>query len=251
LNTSEDALAKEMEAVINNMGIATRRELRGKGLNIVFSSKLLYNLLSQCYDKNREKVLPPFARTLGVHLKKVLEYWLKGDGWLRIKPQKVHIGVTNSKALGLAMRDIAISSGKYACIRCVKRHRYGKPTKDQYWVEIKNTWPATANLRQLSSYEYGSRIRGVCKKPQITKEHYVGDVYNLQVKDDRSFIADGHIVHNCVMSLALATIAATEMSPASDYMLAAPDSRNVMTRELSPRIDPSELLSLTKPPFGW
>ena len=203
-NKNHSDLIKEMKDYILSLGICVQEREYGNTSNafaLVFSSKFLHAILTYCYDKNREKQIPYYTKELGKDLKYVLEYWLKGDGWKR---NNHYIGATTSKSLGLSMRDIAFSIGKYASIRIVKRHRYEAPTKDQYWVEIYDEWKKTNGQRKLSLFEYGSKIRGE-KSPMIEKTNFNGTVYNLQVEEDESFIADGKVVHNCVMSLGLAT----------------------------------------------
>ena len=101
------------------------------------------------------------------------------------------------------MRDIAKGIGLYVRIHKGKRHRYGKRTKDLYFVSVLK--PINANqlcLRNFSSFEYGSKLR------KVVKSRFKGFVYNLQVEEDESFIADGVVVHNCVMSLGFCIVAA-------------------------------------------
>jgi hypothetical protein len=95
------------------------------------------------------------------------------------------------------MRDIAWSVGKYAVLREIKRHRYGKPCKNQFWVHIRNDFRQDDRLQSLSTFEYGT------KTVKITKSNYNGIVYNLQVADDTSFVANGIVVHNCIMAMSM------------------------------------------------
>jgi len=150
-----------------------------------------------------EKRLPEYGRYLGEDLIHTLRYWLKGDGW---RNGAITIGATTSKALGLAMRDIAFSCGQYAVIRKTKRHRYGVPNKDQYWVEVYDERPMLAHQRELSEHEFGSRISGKQGFPKIHKSNFSGRVYNLQVAEDESFVANGIVVHNCVISAGLSIL---------------------------------------------
>jgi len=199
-NKRDKDLIREIRDYILSLGIEVQNREYGErsgAFALCFESKFLHYLLAKCYDKNREKQLPDYARYLGKDLRHTLEYWLKGDGWFR-KNTGYWVGVTTSKSLALSMRDLAMSVGKYAVLNRVKRHRYGVDTKDQYWVYIYNKPREGSYIRHISKFEYGSRKR------KIIKEHFNGEVYNLEVKDDKSFIANGITVHNCVDSLALA-----------------------------------------------
>ena len=165
---------------------------------IMFVSKTLYSLMSKCYDKNKEKVFPEFAFSLGKELKNALKYWIIGDGWEDKTKSYDVIGATTSKKLALAMRDIAWSSGFYATIHKRKSIRYGKRNKDQYYVNIKYSLNKQQHLSKNNENEYIGKIRN------IEHNNYNGYVYNLQIKDDRSFIADGIVVHNCIFSSSIA-----------------------------------------------
>jgi len=199
-NKKDKDLIREIRDYILSLGIKVQdREYgsRSGAFALCFESKFLHHILSKCYDKNREKQLPYYARYLGKDLRYTLRYWLKGDGWYR-KDAGYWVGTTTSKSLALSMRDLAISVGKYAVLNRVKRHRYDVDTKDQYWVYIYNKPRKGSYIKHISKFEYGSRSR------KIKKEHFTGEVYNLEVKDDKSFIANGIVVHNCVSALALA-----------------------------------------------
>ena len=195
---------KEMDDVeyyaeyLTNLGIATRVERIKQckhAIKLVFSSKLLYHIMLETYNEYGERVLPAWYMKLGELLEYVYYGWMAADG-CEIRGKM--IGCSISKPLALTMRDIAISIGKYATIQeLTNRKRYGKPTKDQYWVTVTDEWPYTAHQRMVSDYEYAAHAK-------LKRHHYSGNVYNLQVADDRSFVANGIVVHNCVMSLAIA-----------------------------------------------
>lgn len=185
---------------LKRLGVAVRREpfWGGQlGFKIIWSSKLMWHALRECYDDLSEKRLPSWGYRLGEHLPLVLEEWLAGDGW-RHEKRTVTIGTTTSRRLAIEMRDISVASGRAATIQRLQRSRYGKPNKDQFHVYVHDAWPQTAHLRMVSEREAASR----CQKHETYQ--YDGDVYNLQVAEDRSFIAEGIVVHNCVISLALA-----------------------------------------------
>lgn len=196
-NKNNSDLICWVRSYLEGLGVKTSDRFYGdsNAFALIFSSKLLATLLRDCYDDFGEKKLPKYHVFLGKDLKYVLEYWLKGDGWKHNKGYV--IGATTSKSLGLSMRDIAIATGNYSLIRKIKRHRYGNPTKDQYWVEV-HTKDAVRRQETFSDFEYGSR----CSKHEVY--NYDGYVYNLQVEEDESFVADGIVVHNCVIALALA-----------------------------------------------
>ena len=195
----DEALCVEMSEYLKSININSyRTKVKGNGFALIFSSKFLSGLLSYCYNNDHEKILPYYAYNLGQDLTLVLDYWIKGDGWIDNKHGYDFIAASTSKQLALSMMDIAWSCGKYATISLHTRHRYDVKTKDQYWVNIRNEFKDGDRLKLLSNFEYGN------KTVKINKTIYNGTVYNLQVKDDESFIADGIVVHNCLMSLGMA-----------------------------------------------
>lgn len=194
-NRDEQDELQEMADYLSTLGVAWRKFSAKSHCDMLeFSSKLLWNLLRQCYNSEGEKVLPKYAMSLGKDLKLVLDGWLQGDS---SNVRNRVIGVTTSKQLALSMRDIVFDTGGYAILHKVTRHRYTKKTKDQYWVEI-GPENQTCKIKRISEGETGSKLH----KSIVTE--YAGKVYNLQVAEDRSFVADGHVVHNCVLALAMA-----------------------------------------------
>jgi len=198
-NSSQIELINEIKNYLENLGINTQEfnNKKKKSTNLSFNSKFYAEVLNFCYCE-KEKIIPYYAYTLGKDLKYVLEYWLKGDGWIRKgknnrKDKK--IGCSISKKLALGMRDIAMSLGYWALINKYKRKRYNKDTKDQYWVTIYENRPKSSSLLKFNNYEYGSLIE------KSEKYQYEGLTYNLEVEDDNSYTADGIVVHNCAMSL--------------------------------------------------
>lgn len=200
-NTKQKNLINQMnDYLIINLGIKTNININGNSTVIKFSSKLLWYVLNDCYDDDRNKILPNFYKKMGQKLYYVLKYWLKGDGWINKRDKSV-IGCSISNKLSLEMRDIAISLGYDAQIREVPRKRYNKETKKQYWVTIRKR-KKTSHLQDINELYYGT------KNVKIEKTNFKGDVYNLQVLEDESFIANGIVVHNCIMALGMALFVA-------------------------------------------
>ena len=190
--------AEPYEEYLESLGVAVRTERfsgNQRGFKLVFASKLLWHIMRTTYDADGERILPEWSVQLGTHLKHTLDAWALADGW-SIRGHR--IGCTTSRALALAMRDLAMATGRYASIQTLtNRVRLGRRNKTQYWVTIRDEWPYTGHQRRLSEFEYGARAA-------VSAEDYTGTVYNLQVAEDESFVANGMVVHNCVIARALA-----------------------------------------------
>ena len=200
-NKNHIELISWVKNYLNSIGLKYYERLYKKVTNsytLIFNDKTLFTLLNKCYNENREKILPEYAYKLGKDLEFLLEYWLIGDGWLKLSKnnrKKCRIGCSISRQLALSMMDIANSIGKYAIISKNIRKRYEKRTKDQYWVTIYDEKIIGAVDIDISNFEYGSRI------DKVDIYNYEGLVYNLEVEDDNSYIAEGLVLHNCVMSI--------------------------------------------------
>jgi hypothetical protein len=150
--------------------------------------------MNLCYDEYSNKIIPEYAKFLGSDLKHTLDWWLKGDGWYN-KKNDTWCGASISNKLALGMRDIAFSVGRYATIQKLNRKRYNHTTKPQYWVSISNSRKNGSSQKLFTDFEYGSKVK------EIKKYNFVGDVFNLEVEDDNSYIANGIVVHNCTMTV--------------------------------------------------
>jgi len=198
-NKNQTELIEEIKNYIISFGLSIQERVVNNGYILTTNNKTLFELLIKCYDsETKEKILPDFAIELGNDLKYVLEYWLKGDGWKskgRNNRKDAVIGCSTSLQLALSMRDIAISFGKHTLITKNKRKRYDVICKDQYWVTIYDERPKSSSLIKISDFEIASNL------DYIEKYNYKGITYNLEVEDDNSYVANGIVVHNCVMSL--------------------------------------------------
>jgi intein/homing endonuclease len=199
-NKNDVKLINEIDCFLKSYGIKSLyREINKNGATLSFNNKTFFELLVQCYDEEREKILPPWYKKLDIEC--LLDYWLKGDGWLskREGREECFIGASTSFQLALSMRDIALSLGRHALINKYKRNRYGVENKDQYWVTIYKQRPKSSSLKRISEFETSSVI------DTFEKYKYEGLTYNLEVEDDNSYIANGMVVHNCVMTIVNAT----------------------------------------------
>ncbi len=204
-HTREVDKRNKVKNYLDKLGIKYKEKIKGNSGVIAFSSKILHEIFSKCYDENKEKIIPEFAYKNKINLFSIMDGWISGDGW-KIKSRNIYdqfCGST-SKKLIIAMRDIAFSRGWYAVINMNKRHRYNRQTKNFYNISIKYNYFATKiwctnnlKIRKINELQYGSRAK------KIESYEYKGYVYDLQVEEDLSFVANGFIIHNCVDSLSI------------------------------------------------
>jgi len=131
------------------------------------------------------------------------EGYFTGDGY--VDPLGNRITATISRELANQVHIILLRLGRCAGIRQIKRKRYTIKNKDQYWVSWKSKRLNNTKSKIYEDY--------VVSSIQSFKESEInGNVYNLEVEDDESYVAENTIVHNCVISLGLSNFIARHVS---------------------------------------
>lgn len=125
--------------------------------------------------------------------------WLDGDGSYR-KDSKRVVGVSASRALASDLYNLALSCGLMVSGRKRRPH---KRSKEAYNIEFSGQ--AVDRLSNLKLREVKSCKRhkyGIARKVKEITYQEVSDilVYDIEVEEDHSFVANGLISHNCVAS---------------------------------------------------
>ncbi len=134
--------------------------------------------------------------------------WLDGDGSLKIRDGITFSGIsgfTSSKKLARQFQRLAQTIGL-----CPALAKHGQ--RENSYILTFNCRDAAvlkAHSIKLSKINIDVTYRSVSRKhklvdnyifrkvTEITQESYSGPVYNLEIKDDHSYIADGIAVSNC------------------------------------------------------
>lgn len=133
-------------------------------------------------------------------LESVLMGWIDGDGHSR---RHETMGVTVSHKLAVQMHAIANDLGLCPIIR------RSPPSKNRHAGTRRERWEVAwqdgkAKLGYAKKIEDAAMWRKVCS---IEEENFSGDVFNLEVDGDHSYVAEGLGVHNCVgYSIATAAV---------------------------------------------
>ena len=120
--------------------------------------------------------------------KYIFDGWICGDGHMRNRGNSI-CGVSTSEKLIMQMQHILLRGGIRGNVqnRCQPENRL-----ESFNLEYSST---QENLRGFFDGNfYYSKVRSVEKIPQYMGEH----VYNLEVEDNHSYIAETVAVHNCV-----------------------------------------------------
>lgn len=125
---------------------------------------------------NGKRLLPEIAAGTSEYRDAVLHGWLDGDGYDR---RGTRVGVTVSKQLALDMFAIARDLGYRAALRPAEP----RDRQKAYYLEIGDDKQGAQDFRKLTD---------------LTRHAFAGRVYNIEVEDDHSYVAEGFGVHNCV-----------------------------------------------------
>lgn len=201
----------------NFVNIQIRPERNSKGASIVVHSKILKQFFEIFYSKKPYKaynkyLLPWFIDLPFDKLTNLLLGWWRGD-----------TGCTSSVDLCNQFKQISIKMGILPSISfigsdSVNQRRIKKPNliegrkitcnKDQFVFTHLSFFPSSYCLNKLPEFKkYSSKLnrrKGWIDKNyiylpilKINKKKYKGFVYNLEVKQDNSYLTESLAVHNC------------------------------------------------------
>lgn len=138
------------------------------------------------------KTLPAWALTLRQPLRAaLLDGYLSADGSFT---QRKTMASTVSKRLAVGIRLLAESLGFRAGLYRYKQHA---DTIEGRKVTVRDQWVVAweNNSSQRAAIFDGRHAWSLVKR--VSEGHTAAQVYNLQVDDDESYVADGIVVHNC------------------------------------------------------
>jgi len=140
-------------------------------------------------------------------IKGILDGWSEGDG-CQTKNSTIISGFTSSEKLAYQLQLLAVSIGLPAHLstQITSGGFSDKPTRR--WI-LKLTRPfLMGNRKGCTGKKNKNKVQGqqsnVCmdyverKIENITKENYVGEVYDLAIKDVHSYLCEGVAIHNSV-----------------------------------------------------
>lgn len=187
-----ETVASELIRKLEGLGVTARIQDRshahGNSINVnVYSTKWARLFEGMCgTGSGRKCPQGDLLRGGKKFLQGMLDGWVAGDGYER-RGRK--LGTTVSKRLAMAMYDIAQFLGLCPTIRRSEPKATGSVRSRQVRWDI----------------EWGSKPRceieddAVWRKVvEVSREEWTGDVFNLEVEGDHSYVAEGIGVHNCV-----------------------------------------------------
>jgi GT2 family glycosyltransferase/intein/homing endonuclease len=217
LNQKEEKEAIFIESQIRRLGLVVRREhiKDTKSMNVVTFSVILGRFLKDNFgDGAKNKYVPEWVKNLD---KSFLKFFLKGvlKGDASVKRGCIVIESAGEKLV----MDLFECLLKFGCIsslyNALKPKIYkekGKIKRDPI-VNLPAFRLACSMSQNISLFNFmgfnaiksqKNSIHGffdgdyVYLPVKVSKKIYIGKVYNLEVKDDNSYVANGVVVHNCI-----------------------------------------------------
>ena len=219
-NIKETEYADFVVKTINDLFVGyinKKEEIKGHRLVVqVYNSivgKLFYSLCGE-YSNRKElnSILLNTSKELSLNL---IRGWMMGDGHLKTKdflvrkngehsPRRQAEATTISKKLAYQMYFLSLRCGLFPSMRMDDRCYEGRQISYKLFFYGLNAitlfpraFPKMINYYKQNKYAKEEGYFSV-KIEEIDTEYFKGEVYNLEVENNPSYIVDLYPVHNCV-----------------------------------------------------
>ena len=199
LNTNEIWLAKKLEDAAKNLAgsetttVIEQRDSSNALRVLIHASWLADAMVAWCGKGAEQKHLPQWIfEAPESFVRTVLSFYIEGDGWDTEGASDSKKAKTVSKALAAQLIVVAEALGLAPSVKMTKSHEtmiMGRKciAKDAYTV----SFPADCRRSAIICDHF--ILRQVVSNKQF---HYIGSVYDLEVKEGASFTTITGIVHN-------------------------------------------------------
>lgn len=222
-NENEIEIQDRIESYFAKFGVTCYRPINGKARTLIFTSKIfraMFTSLCGCGAENKH--LPMIDKSYYVFSKnqmlKILAGYVGGDGHIATKPHRASVVcATTSRLLAYQISDVLHVLGfvSLPTVRDHKKASHKNPRANPgLWNPLyvlhmsefdiegfcellgifrgKNTTPDVSRRKFIDIGDYFAvKVKSVIKH----KEQNV--VYNLQVEEDETYVANSYVVHNC------------------------------------------------------
>ncbi len=184
--------ADELEAKLLAAGIETCRVDDRTAVKFIVQSRELADFLAPFGKMAHGKTVPTWLLSAPVSLKEqFLEGYRTGDGSAHSNGWKA---TTVSKAVAIGIRLLAISLGWSVSLHLTKRS--STCVIEGRKVSQRNSWQLVAEKTARSSFTTDSGHRfGLVRS--VSETGRTEEVFNFEVEEDNSYVADGIVVKNC------------------------------------------------------
>lgn len=216
----EEVYALEtIELIKNIFGVISKiyYEPKKNTIRVKCYSTLITNFFRKLCGENSYNLRVPnevFSSSRLVRIA-VLKSWLDGDGdFKNATGKKLQIrGVTASKQLAKDMRRLAISCELHASVIARKQSSHQRVASNDVYVTGADCLKLNDKCKDFSTSDGRGKIayktkNGFCVPIRKIETEFVSDlnVYNIEVEEEHSYVAEGMAVHNCGGRAGSATI---------------------------------------------
>jgi intein/homing endonuclease len=199
----EKNFIKETMKIAEKYGLHTRcREMNRHRSLTTIGGRLWGTFFGNLFGKNsHEKQIPPFLLGLPKYKLDILwSYMFKGDGYTNVTGVKEYSTV--SEKLALTAFLMLFKLGYQPNLMDETKYNHG-------YVVTYTPKPKFHRAYSTEEYLY-------LPIKTIETKHYDGYVYNLEVEEDNSYVAEGISVHNCLPVLEAQSLGVPCIFPAYD-----------------------------------
>lgn len=196
LNIEEESICDKLIKIMSRYGYS-KHSVSKNGehhtIQLSFYGKNLDNLFEESCGRycHLKKLHPRFMFIEPILQKNILIGWMDGDGYFDVVRNRM-VGVSTSNELIRQMYHISIRCG----IRPNVTKRWKQEGKKDCWDLTFQKNPNENN--NYRGYIDGNFIWGKVRNIEKVPQYLGGNLYNLEIEDDNSYIVEGVAVHNCV-----------------------------------------------------
>jgi len=191
--------AKRLKATMEKLGAdVSWNEYGEQNLTITVRGRFWRNVFRDlCGEHCDKKKINDRLMVLNTELQmNIFEGWNSGDGQSSYEDVGRIMVSTTSECLLRQMQQILLRNEKTATIRKRKKREERKQSYELYYY-FQDKKDTTKNKRNKFSYWKDGNLFVRVRDIEKTKQYTSGNVYNLEVEEDESYIAEGFVVHNC------------------------------------------------------
>lgn len=205
LNQNNYDEQNEVTSILDRLGYKYKFYKGTCAVLVVCSTALADTLVSLCGSLADNKRVP-FDLIFGYE-RLFFDTMIKGDG-CTIKREdniKWYMYTTISKGLAYDIQTIAASLGRRSRVSARKAYIgniEGREVNCRKSYSVRISYKFKVNHSSLR-HVFPTKLGIASKITKVESQKYQGKVYNLSVKQDESYVANGIAVHNCSFSAAL------------------------------------------------
>jgi glycosyltransferase involved in cell wall biosynthesis len=218
-NKNEVGMHTFVEGMASRMGLSSRVHFVGNTAQVTLQSVVFGRFFTENFGKGaKNKRIPQWCKDLDTEsLKFLVKGVYDGDGCRHMDTLKLEVA---SKQLTVDIFEILL---KFRAISCLGSSKRMKPRRTAEGIihegeKVLNAFSVTVSLNNAPALfkfmghepKVAGRAMNACifderyvylPVKEVLRDQYTGKVYNLEVEEDHSYVAENIVVHNCITSI--------------------------------------------------